>query len=241
MKKIEKYKDIIIKADTNLHDQISNLILNNFDNNISIADIGCGEGALALRLYDEGYKNITCFDIDTDQFKLESIKIEKYDANIPITNQIKNKYDLVICVEIIEHIWSPYQLMHDIKEILKPGGFVILSTPNIQSSLSRIIYLIDGDFHQFKDSDLSYGHINPISSFYFRNILKELEYDIVKKIPGGTWGKIIVPKFKYIKNISVTIKTFIGNILYFFLSTLYPIMKGDKDGWVTIYLLKKRS
>lgn len=240
-KEIQHYKGLEIKADLGLHEQIVNIIEMNFEKNISIADIGCGEGALALRLYDRGYHNINCYDINTKQFKAPNIAVREIDANLPLSTNIDKKFDLIIAVEIIEHVYSSYNLLSELKQLLKPCGNIILSTPNIQSSLSRIIFMLTGNFHQFQNTDLSYGHINPVSSFAVRNITNEIGVEIISITPGGTWKRILMPEIRIYKGIRVTIKTIIGNLIMFILSLLYPLMKGDKDGWVLIYLIRSKT
>ena len=44
-------------------------------------------------------------------------------------SQLKPEFDVVISVEVIEHLFDPKQLIRSAKQCLKPGGTLILTTP----------------------------------------------------------------------------------------------------------------
>src|SRR5512147_1690274 len=42
-------------------------------------------------------------------------------------------FDVIICSEVIEHVYSPDDLLDEIARLLKPKGYAILTTPNLAS------------------------------------------------------------------------------------------------------------
>jgi len=53
-------------------------------------------------------------------------------------------FDAVNLVEVIEHIEGQAQLIREIRRVLKPGGRVLISTPNILNLFSRVRFLFTG-------------------------------------------------------------------------------------------------
>ena len=97
-------------------------------------DIGCGPGYFSRELTTKGWKTTS---IDTDSENIENAKkyaIETHlgDALIILANLPESQYDLVLSLEIIEHMPKPHgkNLLMEIIRVLKPGGKLILSTPN---------------------------------------------------------------------------------------------------------------
>jgi SAM-dependent methyltransferase len=48
------------------------------------------------------------------------------------------EFDLVFCGEVIEHVYSPDHLLEEVKRLLRPGGYAVLTTPNLASWRNRI-------------------------------------------------------------------------------------------------------
>jgi SAM-dependent methyltransferase len=53
-----------------------------------------------------------------------------------------NKFDVVFCGEVIEHVFSPDAMLLDLKVLLRPGGILILSTPNLGYWVNRLLLLV---------------------------------------------------------------------------------------------------
>lgn len=54
----------------------------------------------------------------------------------------ENTFDVVICTEIIEHVFDTDRLLIEINRVLKPGGKLIISTPNLSSILNKIFIVM---------------------------------------------------------------------------------------------------
>jgi SAM-dependent methyltransferase len=61
------------------------------------------------------------------------------DAPLPFADGV---FDTVVCSEILEHILSPDQLLREILRVLKPGGRVILTVPNLHCIRNRLDVLL---------------------------------------------------------------------------------------------------
>lgn len=121
-----------------------NFILDNLNkrdlNSVNVLDVGCGGGILAESLAKLG-ANVTGIDLAIDAItvaKLHSAeqKEQKMQLDYLVTSiedHTKNssiKYDVITCMELLEHVPSPESIIYHIRQLLKPGGKIFLSTLN---------------------------------------------------------------------------------------------------------------
>ncbi len=106
----------------------------------NLIDIGCGSGAFTIGAALRGY-NATGLSWDErnqavaiERAKLcnaEKIEFQIQDIrHLDKREDLKEKFDVVICCEAIEHIIDDTKLMRDIAGCLAPGGKLLLTTPN---------------------------------------------------------------------------------------------------------------
>ena len=115
-------------------------ILNNFDKSIKkkdVLDIGCG-GGLISELLAKKNGNVTGIDENIynikqarEHAKMGSIKINYKNQSLDtFYKKNKKKYDLILCLEVLEHVNDVKKTLDKISELMKPGGTLILSTIN---------------------------------------------------------------------------------------------------------------
>lgn len=106
----------------------------------STLDVGCGNGDFSILAYKKGgtvvgittvpdeargcekYRDALGLDKERLQFKVLNV------FNVLDLNQ---KFDQIICFEVIEHIKDDEKALKMLSEVLKPGGVIHISTPNI--------------------------------------------------------------------------------------------------------------
>lgn len=134
-----------------------------------LLDIPCETGNLTRKLQILGFK-VTGSDIDSANLKQTNIPFTRADLNQTLPFEDAS-FDYVVCAEGVEHIEDQYQMTREFARVLKPGGMVIITTPNISSLKSRWKFVSRGAFAMFRDytddpseNYLSItGHINPIA------------------------------------------------------------------------------
>jgi SAM-dependent methyltransferase len=175
------YADLPIKADYRVHDIAFDVIEGGFGSaaSLRVLDVATGSGAFAKRLSDAfpGW-SVEINDFEGDAL-VKGFKKHKVDLNSDFGHSFgRNSYDLVVAIEIIEHLENPWHFLREIRALLREGGVLLLSTPNVDSTLDRLIYLVDG--HSFYFGARGYtnsgGHITPIPDWLFRRIAASTGY-----------------------------------------------------------------
>ncbi len=100
-----------------------------------VLDVGCGVGYGSYELTKLGASFVNAVDIDkasiryaTKNYSNPKIRFEQSDAlNLSFTN---NSFDVIISMEVIEHVKNVNLFLREILRVLKPNGYCILSTPN---------------------------------------------------------------------------------------------------------------
>lgn len=81
----------------------------------------------------------------------------------------KNNFGLIICSEVLEHLFDPEKVLTKLKKYMKRGGHILLTTPNILHLYRRIQFLF-GKFEYRDDSVINRSHLH----FYTRNSFVEM-------------------------------------------------------------------
>ena len=146
---------------------------------LDILDIGCGSGALLQQIADhyraQGWdpdKYLLGTDMNEDFFQAK-VPFQVSELTKPLNFQMR-PFDLIIAMEVIEHVRSPYTLLEEIYATLNPGGKLLFSVPNIMTIISRFRFLFTGRFQHYDgpssdpaDADSGKGHINPFPIQYW--------------------------------------------------------------------------
>ena len=135
-----------------------------------ILDVGCGSGAWLKRLDDIGYRSLAGVDLEVPDFGIQNATIHKVDLaweDLPFDEE---SFSLATSIEVIEHIENVGFYLSQINRVLKPDGLLLLTTPNTQSLLARLRFLISGNLKSF-DQKGEKTHISPIFIFPFLRIL----------------------------------------------------------------------
>ena len=170
----------------------------------ALLDVPAGEGALAVRLIDAGF-DVRCCDLYPEIFRLDGVDIHQgnLDAELPFSDR---SFDYVTCLEGLEHIENPQQAMREFARVLKPGGHLIVSVPNILNIEERLKWLLYGYTSHFKpisqaaserlaneyDGKVEIAaHVNPIAYSELRYILEKNGFELIgvhrDKPKGKTW------------------------------------------------------
>jgi 2-polyprenyl-3-methyl-5-hydroxy-6-metoxy-1,4-benzoquinol methylase len=138
---------------------------------VKIVDLGCGFGTFVKPAMDAGYKNVTGYDISTEQVKVANelgmpnvhlSSIDDYFAK-------GEKVDVIVGLDIIEH-FNKDELMDfltKVKSGLKPGGKAIFRTPNMDAPQTSVFAYGDISHEVFLNKSSALQVLNSVG---FKNV-----------------------------------------------------------------------
>lgn len=140
-------------------------------------------------------------DISRATFSANEVHFIEMDARntLPIA---EHSLDCVVSIEVIEHISQPYEFLDQCRRLLKPGGTLIFSTPNVGNLQSRVRNLFLGLPSLFEMPSIDpanagrlCGHIMPLNLAYLGYGLRrsgfsdiQLHVDQHKKSSSALYG-----------------------------------------------------
>jgi 2-polyprenyl-3-methyl-5-hydroxy-6-metoxy-1,4-benzoquinol methylase len=152
-----------------------------------IADVGAGRGELT-HLVAPYAQTVLMLDDFEEKNRPRNAQFVKTDLNNS-WNVPDNSLDVVLALEVIEHLENPRHFVREIKRILKPHGYGFISTPHNLNFFSRLNFLIRKENRFFSDNCYP-AHISmltkkDLSRILSENDLKELGffYNYTDSIP----------------------------------------------------------
>jgi SAM-dependent methyltransferase len=138
----------------------------------TVLDAPSGQGALSRDLEHRGY-TVFLGDLAKDNVLYQNGRLSQFDigAGWPFKN---NSFDYIMCIEGIEHIENPHHVLRESFRVLRDGGYLVVTTPNIMTIKSRIRFLLYSYFDYFRNygpvpkeekhriDDYDHQHVNAI-------------------------------------------------------------------------------
>jgi len=141
---------------------------------LKILDLPAGNGLLADALRSMGH-TVVSGDINRERPDYRYVDMA---APLPFRDA---EFDAAICLEGLEHLVDPVQLIQELARVTRPGGGIVVSTPNVMNFYSRLHFLFTGTPYQFNPAAVpelapgaaaDRGHVFPLSYFQLRYLFE---------------------------------------------------------------------
>lgn len=183
---------------------ISRLIVNFFLNDLKelfpkgkirkIAEVGAGEGYIT-KIIGKNYKNSQIISSDSSLKIIEIAKKNNQFQNVKFeiqdvedTSYKSNYFDLVVCIEVLEHVNNPQKALDEIYRISKK--YLLISVP--REPMWRFFNILRGKY-LFSLGNTP-GHLNHWSLRSFKKLLTNSGYKIIKIKTPLPWMIFLVEK-----------------------------------------------
>jgi SAM-dependent methyltransferase len=176
-----------------------------------VLDAGCGDGTFVDRLARTLDRPGTRFTgVDRSEFQLAKARRLAEAADAPYDFRVADlgvripfddaTFDLVHAAEVIEHLLDPDLLVDEAARVLRPGGHVVITTPNLHAWFNRILFVAGiqplfhetstrstqvgaGPLRRWKRYDRPVGHLRLFNRAALEDLLRRAGLR-----PVGAWG-----------------------------------------------------
>jgi len=150
-----------------------------------VLEIGCGAGATGLlvkqKFPDTIYVGLELNEKAADIAKTRLDKVITANieqANLEQFGIEKGSFDMIICADVLEHLYDPWKVLHTLRDYLKPNGKVLASIPNTQN-IGLILQLLSGNWTYMKYGLLDATHIRFFTLKEIYTLFSSTGYQII--------------------------------------------------------------
>lgn len=141
-----------------------------------VLEIGCGRGHTLAEIKQKGFAaevvGVELMNLPRTQTEINAV--DTYIVGNIETDSLAlddGSFDVVICGDVLEHLNDPWAAMQKIKRLVKPGGALVASVPNVREARTLYNLIIRGDFAYTEAGVLDRTHLR---FFCKKNILSLL-------------------------------------------------------------------
>jgi 2-polyprenyl-6-hydroxyphenyl methylase/3-demethylubiquinone-9 3-methyltransferase len=143
---------------------------------LRVLDAGCGNGFLAGRLAARGWRVAACdaseSGIEVARRAYATVDFEVLSVYDDLVGRFGSGWDVVVSTEVIEHLYGPRAFVGRVRELLRPGGLFVVSTP-YHGYLKNLALAVAGSMDDHFTALWDGGHIKFWSYRTLRTLLGE--------------------------------------------------------------------
>ena len=166
----------------------------------SVLDVGCGSGMLGRRLRETNPDvRLTGIEINPDVAPFDhydEVHTGDVETILPTLLLAGKQFDCILFADVLEHLVDPWKVADVARGLLRSGGTIIISTPNIRnySILKRLVF--DGEWEYEQEGILDRTHLRFFTAKSIRALFEAKDFVIVSQIPvrhppGRGWKKVL--------------------------------------------------
>jgi 2-polyprenyl-3-methyl-5-hydroxy-6-metoxy-1,4-benzoquinol methylase len=146
-----------------------------------VLDVGCGNGRMGEYLIKNNQNKVTGIDISQpaiDQAKKVLSEAYCLDLEKDAMPFSEKSFEIIICGDILEHLFDPLSILKILSKYLKDDGFFLLSIPNVANIFIRLS-LLKGNFNYQESGILDETHLRFFTLETIKKMLEQAGLKIV--------------------------------------------------------------
>ncbi|MEJ6006960.1 class I SAM-dependent methyltransferase [Paucibacter sp. AS339] len=153
-------------------------------------EIGCAAGATLAWLRDSGrVGHTTGIELMAEAAAVARGRVDRV-LEGPVESQMAALdpagYDLVLCLDVLEHLVDPWQVMQQLRTLVRPGGVVIVSLPNVRNHRVVLPLLLSGRFEYKEAGIMDRTHLRFFSRQGALDLLAQAGLKLTAEAATGT-------------------------------------------------------
>ena len=153
----------------------------NANKSLKILDLGCGNGAMLKSLADS-YPSYEFVGVDPSPSAQAHHKLGrrlnlKFVEWFEFKKNYDEKFDVILSVEVIEHVYLPREYLRLVTKHLKVSGYVVITTP-YHGYLKNLVLAITGKLDAHFTALWDYGHIKFWSIRTLKKLFSEFQFNV---------------------------------------------------------------
>lgn len=147
-----------------------------------VLDVGCGDGILGTFLTAENL--CTVFGVDISEYALKRAREKGVggclcDASKQALPFQDSTFDTLVMVCVLEHILNPGMALREAKRVVRTGGTILITLPNVAHYANRLSFLLGRT-----SQDFLHTHPGEGMHLQFYNYSDEFERRVLSRVPG---------------------------------------------------------
>ena len=154
-----------------------------------VLELGCGAGGTLGWLKSDGYaQHTTGMELCAEPASIARTRVDKVlegDVNATMGQLPVEGFDLVLCLDVLEHLVDPWETVKRLYGLTRTGGTLIVSLPNIQHYKVVLPLLFKGDWRYKEEGIMDRTHLRFFSRQSATEMLVNAGFKITACIDSG--------------------------------------------------------
>lgn len=144
----------------------------------SLLDIGCSRGGFAALVKQTLGCRVAGVEMNASEAEVAQRVLDQVWVGDAMTLKIKEKFDCITCLDMLEHLSNPEVLLEKIKTLLVPGGKFLFSVPNV-GHWSIVEDLLAGRWDYVPAGIVCKTHLRFYTEYSLKKLLENQDFYLI--------------------------------------------------------------
>jgi SAM-dependent methyltransferase len=155
-----------------------------------VLEVGCGAGATLAWLRNGGRAgHTTGIELAPDAAAVARTRVDRLlegAVEERLDELAEQRFDLVLCLDVLEHLVDPWEVTRRLQRLLRPGGAIVVSLPNVRNHRVSLPLLLRGRW-QYRDAGImDRTHLRFFGLDGARDLLRQAGLELTGEASTGT-------------------------------------------------------